>query len=423
MSRRLVSDLGEEERYAAINALMKQKRFTKRKRCQGLDDVIQEYLDERIEQCSLGEHHALFIDVQGDVWLSGHNYNGELGDEDKEKHVTTPEPAPFKIPSGAKQVIAGMGCSFFLSHDGQVYVCGRGAHLLFRHLLGDVSSGIVKLPMPYGLTVDAIAIGNEHVLVLASDGRVFGYGMNECHQMGSAGDILGESLKAVEVVKDKQIQAIATGSEHSVYLTEDGDVYTCGYSYSGALGVGYRYAGLGFDKTKPNKVHIPNHEKCVSITAAARQTYVITESGKVYCWGSFMSLTSSHLSVMEPMLCGRAIKAGSGGPAGPGLFGPSLATLPPITKVAVGADYALLLTEDGQVFVTGNNNGKEDVDIAFGKADVLHFANGEVAADIAVRNGHDAVVVTDDGAVYFTPAVCKRLGVGAADETRLTFHP
>ncbi|KAJ1405033.1 Regulator of chromosome condensation, RCC1 [Sesbania bispinosa] len=75
------------------------------------------------------------------------------------------------------------------------------------------------------------------------------------------------------------IKMVAAGAEHSVAVTEDGDLYGWGWGRYGNLGLGDRN-----DRLIPEKVTI-NGDKMVMVACGWRHTISVSSSGGLYTWG------------------------------------------------------------------------------------------------------------------------------------------
>jgi alpha-tubulin suppressor-like RCC1 family protein len=91
----------------------------------------------------------------------------------------------------------------------------------------------------------AISAGEEHNLVLKSDGTVWGWGYNFYGQMGNGSLSMSYSHTYPEQVKINNtptylssITAISAGGSHSLALKSDNTVWSWGSNTSGQLGTG-----------------------------------------------------------------------------------------------------------------------------------------------------------------------------------------
>ncbi|GMP23133.1 hypothetical protein CsSME_00000846 [Camellia sinensis var. sinensis] len=133
-----------------------------------------------------------------------------------------------------------------------------------------------------GVRIATVAAGGRHTLALSDAGALlaFGWGLyGQCGQ-GSTDDEL--SPICVSSLLGIQIEGVAAGLWHTVCISADGDVYSFGGNQFGQLGTGTDQA-----ETLPRLLDAPslenNHAKIVS--CGARHSAVVTDDGKVFCWG------------------------------------------------------------------------------------------------------------------------------------------
>jgi hypothetical protein len=83
----------------------------------------------------------------------------------------------------------------------------------------------------------AAAAGFSHSLVLARDGRVWGWGQNDHGQLG-LGDTAPRAAPCAVEWEMPAVAAVACGEWHSLALTADGLLYAWGMGAYGQLGAG-----------------------------------------------------------------------------------------------------------------------------------------------------------------------------------------
>ncbi|KAK8356942.1 hypothetical protein V6Z12_A05G388000 [Gossypium hirsutum] len=135
-----------------------------------------------------------------------------------------------------------------------------------------------------GVRIVTVAAGGRHTLALSDAGAVltFGWGLyGQCGQ-GSTDDEL--SPTSVSSLLGIKIVSVAAGLWHTVCISADGDVYAFGGNQFGQLGTGGDQAE---NQTLPRLLEDPSlensHVKFVS--CGARHSAIITEDGKIFCWG------------------------------------------------------------------------------------------------------------------------------------------
>jgi len=147
-----------------------------------------------IIQISAGLVHSLVLSSDGQVFGFGDNTYGQLGIG----RITWSEKLPIAVnTTGALQgkrivqMSAGTTHSLVLSSDGQVF--GFGSNVYGQLGMGRSTFWSEKEPLPIGVNMTSalqgkiitqISAGDEHSLVLSSEGHVFGFGMNQYGQLG-----------------------------------------------------------------------------------------------------------------------------------------------------------------------------------------------------------------------------------------------
>jgi alpha-tubulin suppressor-like RCC1 family protein len=161
-----------------------------------------------VRQVSVGPggYHTIALTTKGEVYTWGHNRVGQLGfQNDKAVHQRNFEgayyqPHPAKVSEleglNVMVVVAGWGHTAVLTATGQVYVCGRNYQGQLG--LGDPS----QFPK------------NER---------------DHPYQ---------PTFTQVSTLSHKRVIQVACGGEHSVFLCDDGEVYSVGMGAKGQLGHG-----------------------------------------------------------------------------------------------------------------------------------------------------------------------------------------
>lgn len=104
-----------------------------------------------------------------------------------------------------------------------------------------------KLPVDKDDSVRRVECGQAHTLALTKSGHVFSLGSNAFGQCGrpvvpNEDYIRSQIIHPVKVkglLKDDSIINIECGINHSMVLTEKGQVFSCGWSADGQTGLGH----------------------------------------------------------------------------------------------------------------------------------------------------------------------------------------
>ncbi|CAH0545761.1 unnamed protein product [Brassicogethes aeneus] len=174
-------------------------------------------------------------DVEGVVLVTGSGDTGQLGLGPDVMEKT--RPALVNLEQEIVDICAGGMHTVCLTKDGKVLTFGcndEGA--LGRVTEGkddaEFTAGEVKLPG----RVMQVSAGDSHTAALMEDGRVFAWGtFRDSH--GSMGLTLnGNEKMPYEILSNVHVVKIASGADHIVFLTNSGEVYTCGCAEQGQLG-------------------------------------------------------------------------------------------------------------------------------------------------------------------------------------------
>jgi E3 ubiquitin-protein ligase HERC4 len=183
------------------------------------------------------------------------------------------------------QVAAGFSHSAVLTEDHKVYTWGKHENgQLGRENLNRKNKKQPKLvKLLDGHCVVQIACGNDHTMALTDDGQVFVWGSNEYGQLG-----LGEKIKThqnvpevIRCLKGVPVRQIVAGDNHSFILSKSGSLYGWGRNDFGQL-------GLGDTKNKylPTKCRLANDQKIKFVSCGDNHTACLTKDGCVLTFGA-----------------------------------------------------------------------------------------------------------------------------------------
>ena len=150
----------------------------------------------------------------------------------------------------------------------------------------------VNVSLPAGTKVTAVAAGALHSLALTSTGAVFAWGFNTDGELGDGGTANSDVPVKVKLPAGTKVTAIAAGGYYSLALTSTGAVFAWGYNADGELGDG----GTA-NSDVPVKVKLPAGTKVTAIAAGGSlygvgvyiagpgHSLALTSSGAVFAWG------------------------------------------------------------------------------------------------------------------------------------------
>ncbi|XP_053802291.1 secretion-regulating guanine nucleotide exchange factor isoform X3 [Vidua chalybeata] len=199
---------------------------------QALKDVSCKCQD--IESIAGGGGHSAVITGAGQLFVRGHNKDGQLGLNHTEDVLSF---TLCTVLSGfcVKQVACGWDFTIILVESGLVLSCGSNS---FGQLGLPQVSGPCLIPQKIESLkekVVSVAAGLIHALAATDSGLVlqWGAGMASRAKRASQGKALPVFLTAKEPwevagLEDVKVKAVAAGSYHSVSLTDKGHLYIWG---------------------------------------------------------------------------------------------------------------------------------------------------------------------------------------------------
>ena len=313
---------------------------------------------EKIKTIDTGEHNTLFLSEYGRVYGCGNNRYGQLGSTiNNDTDIANPVPTQITETIGSLNItgistggIYGGDHSLFLTHDGKVYGCGHNG----SGQLGKAVSNINPVPTQITATIGSlnivqVACGGGASLFLTDGGRVYSCGYNRYGNLGLIDNIwIHDPLITPKLVIDINgvsfstlfISKIRASSQETFFITNNGQVYACGYNFHGQLGHTGSNSNHDYPPNIPRRVLSSFY---VVDGAPNNSSYFLTNTGKVYSCGA-----NDHAQL------GRGSAGGLVNPTPGQITANNFGTLN-IIKVVCGAGGGRFLASDGKLYGVGYN--------------------------------------------------------------------
>lgn len=238
----------------------------------------------KAQAIAAGEFHTLAVDTEGRVWAWGSGKFGQNG-----RTIGTVEPTQVSNLSNIVSVAAGANHSIALTGDGKVFSWGRNTN----GQLGNGQSRHIN-PTPERIQqltgVLDIAAGDNHTVALAQNRTtVWAWGSNAYGQLGDGGR--EEKLNPVTVQGIHGVKMIATGSDHTIAVKEDGTVWTWGRNTSGTQE----------SRTTPIQVKGVNNAFAIGGGGSQNKSYTLAihHNGTVWKWDQESNDTTTKLPIFK----------------------------------------------------------------------------------------------------------------------------
>lgn len=137
-------------------------------------------------------------------------------------------PRKYKLGKPVFDIARGNSMTLVVNVDGVAYGNGR----LNKH-----NRKFARIPSLADVTVRRCFSHYDHAAVITTDGKVMLWGDGIYGQMGNGSKNCNDDFH--EVMIPGKVVSVGLGMGHSVFVTEDGDVYSCGWNEFGELLLGH----------------------------------------------------------------------------------------------------------------------------------------------------------------------------------------
>jgi len=196
----------------------------------------------------------------------------------------------------------------------------------------------------------------HYLSVLSRLGRaIFVMGTNQRYQLGLHLEPPVQRVPApILNMEGIRISSIATGESHSLFLTQEGRIWSCGVGFCGILG-----HGNISDCLQPRLIESLEGARIVDVAVGVRHSAAVSEKGQVFTWGAADVGQLGHGSADDLEMHERVSDPRTGGffsyASKPtvvmGLFGKKIT----VSKVSCCNFTTVALTDQGRIYSWGNN--------------------------------------------------------------------
>ncbi|KAM3958604.1 RCC1-like G exchanging factor-like protein [Aphomia sociella] len=186
-----------------------------------------------------------------------------------------------------------------------------------------------------------LSAGRAHTAILTDNEGVYTLGNNAYGQCGRKinpteeyrGSMVSHNIRRLG---KENITSVCCGQDHTLFITESGKVYACGWGADGQTGIG-TYENQGAPAAVKGDI---TNEKIVKVASTVDCVLALNDKGELFGWGNSeygqvpMSNKSQQVNMSYALV---NFTKGLG----------------KITDIAAGGSFCLIVNEQGDVFVWG----------------------------------------------------------------------
>ncbi|XP_065650187.1 protein RCC2 [Hydra vulgaris] len=209
-----------------------------------------------------------------------------------------------------------------------------------------------------GIKIHTVSSGSVSYFFYAvsDEGRVYSCGLNAKGQLGHDDLKNRRNPCLIESLKDHQIESVATGRQHGLFLTKEGIVFSCGDNKNGQCGIGNKKEVV----TVPTPINYTG-PPIVQIACGGEFSLILNEDGVVFSFGlpeyGQLGLGSENKEISarkEVFHCEYSpVPLTSFVEVDPDEGGTIFLGKPKITKIACGVNHCCAIDDKQRLFTWG----------------------------------------------------------------------
>jgi alpha-tubulin suppressor-like RCC1 family protein len=271
--------------------------------------------------------------------------------------------------------------SLFVMSNNTIYGCGDDGGGALGTQTGNfvTNSSLVQMMNNTGKTPVSVTSGEQHTIVLMSDGTIFGCARNLEGQLGTGNNTGQPTIVQMTSIAGKTPSMVSCGGFFTIVLMTDGTIYGTGANGSGQLGNG----GTSNRNTLGEMTPHLSGRTPVAISAGSAHTLVLMSDNTIFGTGSNMSgeLGNGTTGSNSAMLTQMTNNTGK---------------TPAFIYAASGSSFVLMT--DGTIFGTGvNTSGQLGVGNTTNRSTLTQMTNntGKIPIDIYCGFNFTMVLMSD----------------------------
>jgi alpha-tubulin suppressor-like RCC1 family protein len=246
--------------------------------------IVNDLSHKKIIGFDNGSHHVIAITNENKVYIWGFNNFGQLGDGTCDD-CFIPHLLNELKDENLSDVCCGDRHSLALTSNGKVYAWGSNKFgQIGNECEDEYQLKPIKIEKFEEKTIVAISCGYYHSLALTENGRVYSWGDNKFKQLGF-GNIIASNVPKLIKIKDSNkskviVKRIKCGSNYSLMLSSNGDIYASGSNDFGQYGINCLQ-----NQSIPTKILTQNQFIDIAAHKDCNISVALSVDGIYYIWG------------------------------------------------------------------------------------------------------------------------------------------
>ena len=239
------------------------------------------YIPQKVDippckQIACGNHFSMCLGENNLLYSFGNNINGQLGLDNDNDDYNSPQLIPNLY--NIEYISCGGYHSICKAYDNTYYGWGSNDSGQLSH---DeyMSYNKPTLCNNYPDNIISIKCGTNHTLLLALEGNIYSFGNNRSGQLGLNDNDIGETNTPILIRSIPEIRRIECGDDYSMCIDVNDHLWLFGENLYGQL-------GLGDEEDRYKPIKHPTLSNIIDISSGGSGTFVKTSNSKIYAFGS-----------------------------------------------------------------------------------------------------------------------------------------
>jgi len=228
--------------------------------------------------------HTFVLAVNNKLYATGNNSYGQLGlGNNSNKFVFTEINNSFLSSSTISNISCGKNHSIILTNDGKIFSTGSNIYGQLGNGNNNNTNTFIQIDTSLlnGIPTK-IACGAYHTLILTSNNKIYGCGLNNYGQLGNNTE-LNSNIFVEMSVGENTPSEIYGGYNFSLFLTTNNKIYGCGRNSEGQI-------DLTIEKTnilpKKIKTYLNDGEYITKLACGSYHFVILTSLNNLYSFGN-----------------------------------------------------------------------------------------------------------------------------------------